>query len=444
MLAKEEYLKTVKRPYPPLFTSLVCMGYHQRKYFEGLLKEPYAFLNIVHVNSIWYYSKKEVEDGGKLALESWKEEKFFQYVKEEFRKREETLVKAAKKDITSFCNAYMGYMPALALVFAVEKQTEVRLREALSKKLSSKKTDELISELNNPLQDNFYKKEEYDLVRTKNIEKHVKNYEWILARYGDEKRYTIEEAREKLKRINKTNFFKKWKENKQKLKRIIISTKKLLGQKSYLVDIFQYIIFYRTQRTDVMNKSAFLAIPLFKKTAEIFRLTYNELLYCSASEILDRKIPSKEVLKERMEDCSTILHNGNLMLIIGKESRRIKDFLKTDNIEANEIKGNTACQGKVTGIVKIVDSSKDFSKVNKGDILVTSITTPDMIMIMHKAAAFVTNEGGITCHAAIVSREMKKPCIVGTEIATKVLKEGDLVEVDATAGTVKKILKKAL
>ena len=72
------------------------------------------------------------------------------------------------------------------------------------------------------------------------------------------------------------------------------------------------------------------------------------------------------------------------------------------------------------------------------------MTTPDMIMVMHKAAAFVTDEGGITCHAAIVSREMKKPCIVGTKIATKVLKDGDMVEVDATDGTVKKISKKVL
>tara|TARA_Y100000310_G_scaffold338021_1_gene426573 strand:- start:1597 stop:1776 length:180 start_codon:yes stop_codon:yes gene_type:complete len=58
---------------------------------------------------------------------------------------------------------------------------------------------------------------------------------------------------------------------------------------------------------------------------------------------------------------------------------------------------------------------------------------------MKKAAAFVTDEGGVTCHAAIVSREMKKPCIIGTKIATKVLKDNDLVEVDANKGIVRKI-----
>jgi len=58
---------------------------------------------------------------------------------------------------------------------------------------------------------------------------------------------------------------------------------------------------------------------------------------------------------------------------------------------------------------------------------------------MKKAVAFVTDEGGITCHAAIISREMKKPCIIGTKIATRALKDGDLVEVDANKGVVRKV-----
>ena len=65
------------------------------------------------------------------------------------------------------------------------------------------------------------------------------------------------------------------------------------------------------------------------------------------------------------------------------------------------------------------------------------MTTPDYIPAMKKAAAFVTDEGGITCHAAIIAREMKKPCIVGTKIATQILHDGDLVEVDADKGVVR-------
>ncbi len=85
----------------------------------------------------------------------------------------------------------------------------------------------------------------------------------------------------------------------------------------------------------------------------------------------------------------------------------------------------TAYPGKVTGTAKIVLLEKDVSKVQAGDILVSSATNPDLIAAMKRAAAFVTDTGGITCHAAIVSRELKKPCIIGTQHATKVIKDGD-------------------
>jgi phosphohistidine swiveling domain-containing protein len=102
-----------------------------------------------------------------------------------------------------------------------------------------------------------------------------------------------------------------------------------------------------------------------------------------------------------------------------------------------EVKGFSASKGKVIGTVKVVLSTKDFCKVNPGDILVTTMTSVDFVPVMERAAAFVTNEGGITSHAAIVAREMNKPCIIGTKIATQVLKDGDVVEVNADKGTVK-------
>ncbi|MEX1026973.1 MAG: PEP-utilizing enzyme, partial [Candidatus Paceibacterota bacterium] len=102
-----------------------------------------------------------------------------------------------------------------------------------------------------------------------------------------------------------------------------------------------------------------------------------------------------------------------------------------------EIKGQIANKGKVRGKVKVVLSPKECSKIEKGDILVATMSTPDFLSGMAKAAAFVTDIGGITSHAAIVSREMNKPCIIATENATKILKDGDEVEVDANEGVVR-------
>ena len=95
-----------------------------------------------------------------------------------------------------------------------------------------------------------------------------------------------------------------------------------------------------------------------------------------------------------------------------------------------------AYPGFVRGTVKIVLTVEDMAKLNDGDILVSSSTNPDLIVAMKRAGAFITDIGGITSHAAIVSRELKKPCIVGTKNATHVLKDGDTVEVDAKAGVV--------
>ena len=106
-----------------------------------------------------------------------------------------------------------------------------------------------------------------------------------------------------------------------------------------------------------------------------------------------------------------------------------------------ELKGQVANRGVIKGIVKVIERRDEFPKFKAGDILVAPMTSVDYVPIMGIASAFITNEGGITSHASIVAREMNKPCIIGTKIATKVLKDGDLVEVDANAGVVK-ILKR--
>lgn len=100
------------------------------------------------------------------------------------------------------------------------------------------------------------------------------------------------------------------------------------------------------------------------------------------------------------------------------------------------LQGQGASPGIATGPVKIVQSPKNIGKVKKGDILVSKMTSPDYVPAMKRAAAIVTDEGGITSHAAIVSRELGIPCVVGTGEATKILKDGLVVTVDGKAGVV--------
>jgi pyruvate,water dikinase len=81
----------------------------------------------------------------------------------------------------------------------------------------------------------------------------------------------------------------------------------------------------------------------------------------------------------------------------------------------------------------------DYSKIVKGSILIISMTKPSIVPYLKHVKAIVTNDGGALSHASILSREMSIPCIVGTQFATQVLKDGDLVEVDASKGTIKKL-----
>jgi len=100
------------------------------------------------------------------------------------------------------------------------------------------------------------------------------------------------------------------------------------------------------------------------------------------------------------------------------------------------LKGIGVSPGQASGKVKVILDVKNMSSFQKGDILVTEMTTPDWVPAMKIASAVITNLGGKTCHAAIVSRELGVPCIVGTEKATKILKDGDIVTVDGQRGMI--------
>ncbi|MFH1682564.1 MAG: phosphoenolpyruvate synthase [Candidatus Woesearchaeota archaeon] len=100
------------------------------------------------------------------------------------------------------------------------------------------------------------------------------------------------------------------------------------------------------------------------------------------------------------------------------------------------LRGETASGGVYSGKVKLIHDTAELDKIEKGDIMVTVMTNPDMVVAMQKAGAIITDEGGMTCHAAIVSREMGIPCLVGTGHGTEVLKEGQTVTVHATRGLV--------
>jgi len=117
-----------------------------------------------------------------------------------------------------------------------------------------------------------------------------------------------------------------------------------------------------------------------------------------------------------------------------------QQLVNLDFKNANSITGQIAQKGIVKGRARIVISQSDYEKkINKGDIIITPMTKPSIVPFLSKVAGIITDDGGALCHASIISRELKKPCIVGTIHATEVLKDGDLIELDANKGVVRKL-----
>ncbi len=167
------------------------------------------------------------------------------------------------------------------------------------------------------------------------------------------------------------------------------------------------------------------------------------LLYTEYREAIKHAEKFRKIAKQRLKNCLIIVSKDKGIEILagsraGQKYQKMKFVSGKDiKIKASKLTGMPACAGKAQGIVKIVNIAKDLYKMQQGNILVSIATNPGLLSGMKKAAAIVTDEGGITCHAAIVSRELKKPCVIGTKIATKVLCDGQLVEVDANKGVVR-------
>ncbi|MBI5073462.1 hypothetical protein HZA99_06620 [Candidatus Woesearchaeota archaeon] len=195
-------------------------------------------------------------------------------------------------------------------------------------------------------------------------------------------------------------------------------------------------------RKEVITHANYFIDEFLKRFAKEKNISHELMRYVSDYEINEKDLKNitKEILEERHKKSVFVtFHPGEQYIFSGKEAEDfISELNKTQQHEQEEIlKGHCASQGKVTGRVKVCRGMAEVAKFKEGEILVACMTQPEFVPAMKKAIAIVTDEGGLTCHAAIISRELKKPCIISTKKATRVLKDGMLVEVNATEWYVK-------
>ena len=278
------------------------------------------------------------------------------------------------------------------------------------------------------------------------IEKHRQKYEWMIYGWTGpalDDNYFLNNLKLALKSGKILPELKKKEvERNTLLKKQKNILRRLDKKEKKLVLLLRALLEGKAKRVEAHSLTYFIADKINSEIAKRTYLSLNQLRVVPPFEI--KKVFKKEMADQLNKEREFVVYwfekGKGVAKLIGEKGRnkfqyvldRVPKVKKTD-----ELKGELAYPGHLKGKVRIVLSQDDFKKFKKGEILVTRVTDPSYVPIMKIAKAIITDIGGITCHAAIVARELKKPCIIGTKIATKVLHDGDLVEVDANKEIVK-------
>lgn len=409
--------------------------YFDKNWMDGISaryknKDPQFFQGFI---------KKGIMHGEKLK-------KFARNLKIENKKPEDL-----KKDFWRSVELLKNLLVFLPETHPLAKVIENKSIEILKNKgINNNKIQDILLEISYPRKYNSPVLEQIDLLKIKTKFKKDRAFNLDLALQRHAKRYSFLGYREPFSHGYPISFFKN---------RVI---EPLSGNNKYgasgkqeirfsaaekkMINIMRDFVYFRNYRTEKLYESLYYLEPLWTTLGAQCGLNagsdFGYLLLGDAEKLLSKKTKiSGATIKKRRAGYGVLLHNDKMWLIIGDALRKKKAATSEIKESVKEIRGMVACRGRAKGIVKIIAKASEQSKINNGDILVAPMTTPDLMPSMKKAAAFITDEGGITCHAAIVAREMNKPCIIGTKVATKALKDGDFIEVDANQGIVR-ILKK--
>jgi phosphoenolpyruvate synthase/pyruvate phosphate dikinase len=313
-----------------------------------------------------------------------------------------------------------------------------------------------------PIDKSFITEEEEDLLKIlikkrkgKDIqpllEEHQQKHFWITNNYAIQIKQDVQFFKDKLLKLH--NKIKepekalkkadKHIENTKAQKQEIIKELKLDKEFLNLIKISELFAYMQDQRKKRVTMCNHYQRLFFEQVGKRLKIPVEEMentVYPELREMLIDKKFDRKKLQSRRKHSLCIFPKGKWEVFDGKIVDEIYEQLfevKSEGIE--ELQGTVASKGLATGKVRLIYKIKDMEHMQKGEIIISSMTRPEMVVAMKKAAAIVTDEGGITSHAAIVSRELGIPCILGTKIATKVFKNGDIAEVDANNGIVRKL-----
>lgn len=486
---KDQYFVAVTRPEVVLIKCFFGLGYsHSRLYkkFFGFVSKHKPFYD---ADGTIFFDKfaSEFEKDQALKIHQ-KDPEYFHKIAEKCEKQGQRLLEFSQKikqtDFSSFSDKQvkrelqrffdlMTIMSAyLAFPVSMQSYFEDTLQEYLRSSATNKNAaQEYFRKLTTPSKMSTGFNEQVNILKlaikykktgrvddklSKEIKAHLFLYDVLGVKYGIGNLWKPKDIITRIKYLAKYNPEKKLKHLKDLQRRQQKHVQEVLriikADKSFreFVKIVRAYIFIRTYRTDVLSAAFANAFTLFDEVGKRTGSSREDIIECLPDEVLNFDILEHKFVQKRAKTMLIYAQNSKVYYEFGQEARKIVSKLWKNinaskgvdlkhNNKKNEIKGTVANKGIAVGTVKIVLTNRDLNKVKKEDILIAVMTTPDFVPAMERAQAFVTDEGGILCHAAIISREMKKPCIIGTKNATKVLKDGDKVKIDVEKGIVEKI-----
>jgi len=405
------------------------------------------------------------------------ESKYYKFGRELSIASSELEKKITRKTFKDFLEAYKNLSPSLYLTSAIGRHMSELLVDRLQKiypSVPKSEIDILISKITYPEKRTPLAESQLSLLQIgaelqkkeltikdikidpkiyKKFKEDIKKYSVIPVNFNEDpwaEKEILEQLENLMKSdcgIEKEKILKGIKEKIKESKEVLAKIKN--KEIENIANSLKIGTFLNEYRKFIFCRASLAYRPLFQKIAEKYNIsdwrecgkfTPDEIIslyFDKKEEILD-VLPKRDwagVMPSKNKNGYRLLSPKEIKLFLTEIETTIPSTQKT--AEVQEIKGTIANQGVVRGIAKVILGSSDFYKFNDNDIIVTTMTSVDFVPLMKRAAGFVTNEGGITCHASIVSRELNKPCIIGTKIATKVLRDGQLVEVDANKGIVR-------
>jgi len=280
------------------------------------------------------------------------------------------------------------------------------------------------------------------------VAKYIKKFDCYKSNYAFAGHISYEEVEEELRRYISSPAKSKF--EMERLENYSSDQEKKIGNilKKHRLDsnplfFFNRLTYWREIRKQTNLMGIHLLFDILKNVSAKTGIATSYLGYIVFDELPNvlRGLINKDILKNRKEKgIYMVVEATGYKIYEGEEANSLMN--ETEKIlsqggERDILYGQVASQGYAKGLARVILGLSDFDKFQEGEVLVTGMTRPEFVPLMKKAVAIVTNEGGITSHAAIVSRELDKPCIIGTKNATQMIHDGDLVEVRAHHGTVR-------